>query len=80
MACVKANIGLVTIFLLLAMDFLTLMICNFVENVVALKVGGAFGFCVCASALYLAASQFLNEDNFWFNLPVGNFRRSERSS
>lgn len=55
------------------------MIGNFAKSDATIKVGGVIGLCTSAFAFYLAASQFLNEDNFWFNLPVGNFRRSERA-
>jgi hypothetical protein len=79
LACVKTNIVLVTTLSLLAMDFLTLMIANFAKSVLITKVGGVFGLCTSAFAFYLAASQLLNKDNFWFNLPLGNFHRSEHA-
>lgn len=72
----KTNIVLVAVLSFLAMDFLTHMIGNFAKSDLILKIGGVFGLCTSALAFYLATAQFLNKDNFWFNLPVGNFRRS----
>ncbi|KAJ1642697.1 hypothetical protein J3B02_002400 [Coemansia erecta] len=37
------------------------------------KLGGWFGFFCGLSAMYNAATILLNEENFWFNLPVGNW-------
>ncbi|KAJ1801353.1 hypothetical protein LPJ59_000354 [Coemansia sp. RSA 2399] len=37
------------------------------------KAGGWFGFFCGLSAMYNAAVILLNEENFWFNLPVGNW-------
>ncbi|KAJ2880829.1 hypothetical protein H4R27_004474 [Coemansia aciculifera] len=38
-----------------------------------IKTGGWFGFFCGLSAMYNAAAILLNEENFWFNLPVGNW-------
>ncbi|KAJ2720926.1 hypothetical protein GGI07_004322 [Coemansia sp. Benny D115] len=38
-----------------------------------IKAGGWFGFFCGLAAMYNAASILLNEENFWFNLPVGNW-------
>ncbi|KAJ2320926.1 hypothetical protein IWW51_004530, partial [Coemansia sp. RSA 2702] len=37
------------------------------------KAGAWFGFFCGLSAMYNAAAILLNEENFWFNLPVGNW-------
>ncbi|KAJ2266293.1 hypothetical protein IW139_005850 [Coemansia sp. RSA 353] len=37
------------------------------------KTGAWFGFFCGLSAMYNAAAILLNEENFWFNLPVGNW-------
>ncbi|KAJ1943893.1 hypothetical protein FBU59_002767 [Linderina macrospora] len=37
------------------------------------KAGGWFGFFCGLSAMYNAASILLNEENFWWNIPVGNW-------
>ncbi|KAJ2779262.1 hypothetical protein GGI18_003955 [Coemansia linderi] len=37
------------------------------------KAGGWFGFFCGLSAMYNAAAILLNEENFWFNIPVGNW-------
>ncbi|KAJ2898091.1 hypothetical protein GGI21_000446 [Coemansia aciculifera] len=38
-----------------------------------IKTGGWFGFFCGLAAMYNAAAILLNEENFWFNLPVGNW-------
>ncbi|KAJ1962153.1 hypothetical protein GGI12_002818 [Dipsacomyces acuminosporus] len=38
-----------------------------------IKAGGWFGFFCGLAAMYNAAAILLNEENFWFNLPVGNW-------
>ncbi|KAJ1953835.1 hypothetical protein EC988_002763, partial [Linderina pennispora] len=37
------------------------------------KAGGWFGFFCGLTAMYNAASILLNEENFWCNVPVGNW-------
>lgn len=74
----KTNLVMIATFFVLDATFLSLMIGNFAKSVVIIKIGGSFGLSTSAFAFYLAAAQLLNEENFWFNLPVGNLRRSER--
>ncbi|KAJ1890819.1 hypothetical protein LPJ66_007261 [Kickxella alabastrina] len=42
-----------------------------------IKAGGWFGFFCGLAAMYNAAAILLNEENFWFNLPVGNWYTSK---
>lgn len=42
------------------------------------KAGAWIGFFCGLAAMYNAAAILLNEENFWFNLPVGNWYRPKR--
>jgi len=66
----RVNLVLIVVFFALDMTFLLLTIYEFTGNAATLKFGGLFGIITSSFACYLGAAQLLNEDNFWFTLPV----------
>ncbi|KAJ2371678.1 hypothetical protein IW150_004484 [Coemansia sp. RSA 2607] len=70
---VKSHIANIILFttLNLQLDFTCAGV--WTNNTAIDKLGGWFGFFCGLSAMYNAATILLNEENFWFNLPVGNW-------
>lgn len=69
---------MVMVFFLLDMTFIMLMISQFTVSITMTKVAGGFGLATSAASFYLGTALLLDGDGFWFDLPIGTFKRRER--
>ncbi|KAJ1734705.1 hypothetical protein LPJ72_002223 [Coemansia sp. Benny D160-2] len=70
---VKSHVANIVLFFTLNMQLDFSCAGSWLDHERLTKAGGWFGFFCGLSAMYNAAAILLNEENFWFNLPVGNW-------